>query len=92
MLPNGEKLIFVRKGQPRKMRLVAQFWNFPPHPIPSSGGELEERLFVCQNECAVCQFAYEIAIHFPLCLCMLYHKVNIIDQIQFSIDMFYRLI
>ena len=61
--------------------------QIPSHP---SRGELEERLFVCQNECAVCQFAYEIAIHSPLCLCVLYHKVNIIDQIQFSIDMFYR--
>ena len=63
MLPNGEKLIFIWKGQPRKMRLVAQFWKSLPtsHLIPAEGNLRKGCLFVRTNV----QFAYEIAIHSP---------------------------
>ena len=67
--------------------------GIPPtsHLIPAEGSLRKGCLFVRTNV----QFAslhMKLQFTSPLCLCMLYHKVNIIDQIQFSIDMFYRLI
>ena len=65
MMPKREKLTFAWKGQRRKMRLVAQFWNSPPiptsHLIPVEGSLRKGCLFVRTNV----QFAYEIAIHSP---------------------------